>query len=205
MISPTPPSLGGSLQTSDQNGTEQYYAPSPPQATTSPSHPELRSPSPKRPSASNILGLGLPVGGADGSGGGGPASSAAGMSSVITSYPHLAHYVFNLLATSVASPPRAAPVHPLSVSSSGESDGSDEDAGPSDESEPGLEHQTPRKKVTAPAASAGVGHADRDRLVRQIVQLLDQEEEEQVKEVLRPYLGDLAKVSSSSLRTHVHG
>lgn len=118
------------------------------------------------------------------------------MSSVMTSYPHLAHYIFNLLATSLASPPRAAPAHPLSVSSSGESDGSDEDAGPSSADDQALEHQTPRKKTTVPASTSGaVGSADKERLVRQIVQLLDKEEEEEIKEVLRPYLGDLAKVS----------
>jgi len=127
------------------------------------------------------------------------------MSSVMTSYPHLAHYVFNLLATSLASPPRATPAHPLSVSSSGESDGSDEEAAPSNEEGPGQEHQTPRKKATAPAATPGVGSADKERLVRQIVQLLDKEEEEQVKDVLRPYLGDLAKVSSERRKICVLG
>jgi hypothetical protein len=50
-----------------------------------------------------------------------------------------------------------------------------------------------------------VGSADKERLVRQIVQLLDKEEEEQVKDVLRPYLGDLAKVSSERRKICVFG
>lgn len=36
---------------------------------------------------------------------------------------------------------------------------------------------------------------DKDSLVRRVVELLDEEMEEEVKEVLKPYMGELAKVS----------
>lgn len=38
-------------------------------------------------------------------------------------------------------------------------------------------------------------HVDKDGLVRRVVELLDEEMEEEVKEVLKPYMGELAKVS----------
>ena len=118
--------------------------------------------------------------------------------SVIATHPHLAYYVFGLLSNYLASPPRAAPVHPLSVSSSGESDGSDEDG--QDESgakDVQTEHQTPKKGRLSGGGDAS--SIDKEALVRQIVELLDNEEEEQVKDVLKPYMGDLAKVSNFAL------
>lgn len=39
---------------------------------------------------------------------------------------------------------------------------------------------------------------DKDGLVKKVVELLDEEMEEEVKEVLKPYMGDLAKVSRDS-------
>lgn len=38
---------------------------------------------------------------------------------------------------------------------------------------------------------------DKDALVRRVVELLDEEMEEEVKEVLKPYMGELAKVSGA--------
>ena len=149
------------------------------------SGPEIRSPSPKKQSGntSSLLGFGLPT------------SSPP----VLVKYPHLGHYIFNLLSTANTSPPRA-PAHPLSVSSSGESDGSgsDEDATPlgqSQDSGLGSELKTPKK----PRKSDGsVSAADKEGLVRKIVELLDSDEEEQVKDILRPYMGELAKVNNDS-------
>lgn len=153
-------------------------------------HPEIRSPSPKRhdSTTSNYLGLGL-------------ASGSTSQQPVITQYPHLAHYVFSLLANILHSPPRAAngvtsgaPAHPLSVSSSGESDGSDEDKPGSVPSSLDTEQKTPKKSRNG--AESGSGGLDKESLVRTIVRYLDNEEEEQVKELLKPHMGDLAKVSS---------
>jgi hypothetical protein len=143
--------------------------------------PTIRSPSPKR--HSNILGLG-------------GSSKAMHSPAVTTTYPHLAHYIFNLLANIQLSPPHGA--HPLSVSSSGESDGSD------DEAEVDLRRlriegqdgqRTPQRKQNKSTGHAEVGTVDREALVRSIVQLLDNEQEEEVKDVLRPYMGDMGKVS----------
>ena len=123
-------------------------------------------------------------------------------SSVLSSYPHLAHYIYGLLTTvQSTSPPKVSAQHPLSVSSSGESD----DEGDNDDDRPGSGQQTPKRRTGRPlngtaagGAGAGVGGpstADKEALVKTVVELLDNEEEEQVKEVLRPYLGELGKVS----------
>lgn len=71
----------------------------------------------------------------------------------------------------------------MSVSSSGESD---------DEDEEGKEKngQAEGKKQD------GIEQADKDFVVKRIVELLDNEEEEEVKEVLKPYMGDMGKVSA---------
>jgi len=144
--------------------------------------PFIRSPSPKK-HTSNVLGLGIPPT---------PINT-----SVLTTYPHLGHYIYNLLQSISSSPPRISSGsassglhHPLSVSSSGESDGSDED-------EVGNGGQkTPKKKNGNGNGTVAIGGAgEKEILVRDIVELLDNEEEEEVKERLRPYLGDLAKVS----------
>jgi hypothetical protein len=137
-------------------------------------YPTNRSPSPKKRTTTNVLGLGLP-----------PPTVTT---SVLGTYPHLGHYIYNLLQSVASSPPRGAVglgTHPLSVSSSEESDGSDEELG-------GGGQKTPKKRITEDGKS---GPGDREGLVRDIVELLDNEEEEQVKERLRPYMGDLAKVS----------
>ncbi|KAK1922724.1 hypothetical protein DB88DRAFT_466843 [Papiliotrema laurentii] len=173
MTSPTPPLAAPDAAA--PIGTDQRHSPTLPDRG-----PELRSPSPKKPDASstNLLGLGSPP---------------PNQQPVVVQYPHLAHYIFNLLSSSLTSPPRAAPAHPLSVSSSGESDGSDEDqdATPREESEQaGLEQKTPKKSSTSQGPPTA---ADREGLVRKIVQLLDNEEEEQVKDILKPYMGELAK------------
>lgn len=73
--------------------------------------------------------------------------------------------------------------HPLSVSSSSD----DEER---DVSEADLEQKTARKNGNGPRDGL-----DRDGLVRRIVEMLDNEEEEGVKEVLKPRMGDLGKVS----------
>lgn len=81
--------------------------------------------------------------------------------------------------------------HPLSVSSSGESD-EEEDANrkPEDEN---------TKRQDAKNAM------DRDTLVKKIVDLLDNEEEEEVKDLLKPYMGDLAKVSRLNVSSMLRG
>lgn len=148
-------------------------------------HSDIRSPSPKKPNGqSNFLGLGLP--------------SAATSLPVVVEYPHLAHYVFSLLSTSQTSPPSGAPAHPLSVSSSGESDGSgsDEEATQGQESR-WAEQQTPKKSRKQDGEVNGSTGVDKEGLVRSIVECLDNEEEEQVKDLLRPFMGDLAKVRTA--------
>lgn len=171
------------------NGTDRQPSPPTPidqlnhHVSSSTHSSEIRSPSPKKANGqtTNFLGLGLP-----------PTTTAQ---PVVVEFPHLAHYVFSLLATSQASPPRQAPAHPLSVSSSGESDGSDEETPNGERTvELGGEQQTPRKDK-GEHVNGSNGSVDKEGLVRRIVELLDNEEEEQVKEVLRPLMGDLAKVS----------
>lgn len=131
-------------------------------------------------------------------------TTTAPTASALASFPHLGHYVFNLLATVSASPPRASQ-HPLSVSSSGESDGSDEDSS-TGKSTPALSNklndappppssgtsrwsQTPSRQVSYSKPAV-----DKDAVVRQIVGLLDSEQEDEVKEVLRPLLGEVGQV-----------
>lgn len=109
---------------------------------------------------------------------------------ILTEYPHLGHYVYGLIANAHNSPPRTNGLgingsglqHPLSVSSSGESD--DEDGDDDDEQ---------AKKDLKKKQDAGE-QGDRDFVVKRIVELLDNEEEEEIKELLKPYMGDLAKV-----------
>ncbi len=134
----------------------------------------LSSPSPTRGSTSSFLGLGFPS-----------TSTPSQASSVLSAFPHLGHYIFNLLASYPTSPPRAASQHPLSVSSSGSDD------------ELELEQRTPQKRRES--TQYGI---DREGLVRKIVELLDNEEEEEVKDLLRPHMGELGKVSTSSDPVH---
>ena len=138
--------------------------------------PEIRSPSPKRASidTSSLLGLG------DGS------QEAPPPPSTTITYPHLSNYIATLIATSPRKPAHGA-AHPLSVSSSGKSSGSDEDL--TDTKAKEAKDVTPEK--------SGSTQTDKEALVRKIVKLLDDDEEEEIKQVLRPYLGDIGNVSVS--------
>lgn len=137
---------------------------------------------------------GVLQGGALGGGSAAPASTSVTGSEPIRAletYPHLGHYILNLLQSLQGSPQRTtAAVHPLSVSSSGESD--EEDAAPSTGSgdQQGGAQKTARKTLSAD---------EKDRLVHQVVDRLDNEDEDGVKELLKPYLGDMASVSGSTL------
>ncbi|KAL7421040.1 hypothetical protein Q5752_003924 [Cryptotrichosporon argae] len=139
----------------------------PPATTPASTSPELRSPSPKK--HGSLLGLGSV--GAPGAAllaaaaAQGPGSSQAPARSVTETHPHVAHYVLSLLQTSHSSPPRH---HPLSVSSSGESD--DEERGED---------------------GAGLSAAEKEVLVRQVIEMLDNEQEEEVKELLKAHMGEL--------------
>ncbi|OCF32391.1 hypothetical protein I316_05816 [Kwoniella heveanensis BCC8398] len=168
----------------------------------------LRSPSPRKPV--NFIGLGVPsLPPALSS-----ASPAPTPSIVLATYPHLAHYLFSLLQNVQFSPTKPGqPVsssssssmnqHPLSMSSSGESDEEDEtfqsgtsagDLASSSESESvSAVQQTPKKQRYAKIEGGGISGVERDNLVKQIVDLLDNEEEEKVKDVLKPHMGELAK------------
>ncbi|WVQ93047.1 hypothetical protein IAU59_000111 [Kwoniella sp. CBS 9459] len=172
----------------------------------------LRSPSPRKPV--NFLGLGVPSL---------PptlpsASPAPTPSLVLATYPHLAHYIFSLLQNVQFSPTKpggqsasssSSTQHPLSMSSSGESDDEDENSPPLSQSRDGSTRsdmassasetedlpagqQTPKKQKYL-KTEGGVSGVERDNLVKQIVDLLDNEEEEKVKEVLKPHMGELAK------------
>ena len=133
-----------------------------------------------------------------------PTTGKAGVtptnSSVLGTYPHLAHYIFNLLSSVAPSPPRSSHAgnhHPLSISSSGESDEEDEtngkDTGDEDHTavlgEAGHEQKTPRK------SNGDASGPDKEALVMQIVERLDNDEEDEVKELLKVHMGDLGKVS----------
>ncbi|WVR08911.1 hypothetical protein IAU60_005970 [Kwoniella sp. DSM 27419] len=172
----------------------------------------LRSPSPRKPSKSNFLGLGMPNLPT-----GLPSKSPAPTPSLmVTTYPHLAHYLFSLLSKVPISPPRhvstastssSSAQHPLSVSSSSESDDEDEDGQSSsreqaggglssdaetEASETGQQTPTRHRDVRAEGGGGPPG-AVRDQLVKQIIELLDNEEEEKVKDLLKPHMGVLGK------------
>ncbi|ORX39304.1 hypothetical protein BD324DRAFT_679780 [Kockovaella imperatae] len=130
-------------------------------------------------------------------------SPSASQSSVLGTYPHLAHYIFQLLSSATPSPTRAT-LHPLSISSSGESD--EEDTGASttadqDEQQDDRTAVTQKEKVelTTPKKKISNGdmdtpnNLDREALVKRVVDLLDNDEEDQVKTVLKAYLGELGK------------
>ncbi|ORY24204.1 hypothetical protein BCR39DRAFT_590677 [Naematelia encephala] len=126
--------------------------------------------------------------------------SPPGSTSVLATHPHLGHYIFNLLNSLQSSPPRPGNQHPLSVSSSGGSEGSDDEPsglGTGEESETGEdnEQKTPKKKriVSSGSHRSGVNGMDKDDIVRKVVDLLDKEEEDAVKETLKPFMGDLGK------------
>ncbi|KAK8843948.1 hypothetical protein IAR55_006740 [Kwoniella newhampshirensis] len=191
----TPSGIGGGPKTdaSHHSDTDLSSSPSSSQPSTSNVEYAVRSPSPRE--HNNTLGIGV----SPSSGHTTPFPS----SSVLATYPHLAHYLFNLLQNVQFSPPRTtSSQHPLSLSSSGESDGSDEDDlgatsaehGEADQTSEGVEQKTPKKgRVARSSGGGGVTGIERDELVRNIVQLLDNEEEEEVKNVLKPHMGDLGK------------
>ncbi|WWC63844.1 uncharacterized protein I303_106449 [Kwoniella dejecticola CBS 10117] len=195
-----------------------------------PNNNTIRSPSPRKPSNINFLGLGVPAqppilpNPAATTSTNTPATqvSAPTPSLTVTTYPHLANYIFGLLQNVNISPTKHASTssttgqHPLSVSSSGESD--DESPSPplttptststssfandNDNDDDGVTTtlQTPKKpKLTTSQSqsgrpeSSGVSGVERDNLVKRIVELLDNEEEEKVKDVLKPFMGNLAK------------
>ncbi|WVO17660.1 hypothetical protein L204_105357 [Cryptococcus depauperatus] len=122
---------------------------------------------------------------------------------VLSSHPHLGHYIFSLLNNAHFPPPRSTlGQHPLSVSSSGESDGeeSDEDQDQGNVSQSGSEAASATSTASnATKASQDEGSGKRltlvekEELVRKIVDLLDNEQEEEVKVTLRPYMGELGK------------
>nr|XP_019049786.1 hypothetical protein I302_00205 [Kwoniella bestiolae CBS 10118]OCF28716.1 hypothetical protein I302_00205 [Kwoniella bestiolae CBS 10118] len=160
----------------------------------------LRSPSPRKPSNINFLGLGVPPQP--------PSTSPAPTPSLtVTTYPHLAHYIFGLLQNVNISPTKhttssSTGQHPLSVSSSGESDEESPSpplTTPSTTSVSSFEGnnttlQTPKRQAGSRSEIVGrVSGVERDNLVKKIVELLDNEEEEKVKDVLKPFMGDLAK------------
>lgn len=139
--------------------------------------------SPSKRQTTNILGLGLP-----------DLATPSKPMTIQNTYPHLGHYIHTIIASAQISPPRGGASgtqisslggsstalhqqHPLSVSSSGESDDEDSDKG--------TEETNKQEAKNA---------IDRDSLVKQIVDLLDNEEEEQVKELLKPFMGELGKV-----------
>lgn len=142
--------------------------------------------SPTKRATTNVLGLGLPE-----------LATPSKPMTILSSYPHLGHYVHNLVAQASAaqasSPPKSGTgpghQHPLSVSSSGESD--DEDSDGKEQNKKGQDGQA---QSTEGEKQDNNDQLDRDALVKKIVDLLDNEEEEEVKALLKPYMGDLAKV-----------
>lgn len=158
---------------------------------------ESSVPTPPHSSHADSLGLGIP-----------PSLQQSSQPPVLAAYPHLAHYIFNLLASVTQSPPRANQnphQHPLSVSSSGESDGSDEDDtqvlkpsthdSASDPPFPTSEDDQPKDTPQRNVSGGAINASDREALVRRVIDLLDNEEEEAVKDLLKPHMGDLGKVS----------
>lgn len=101
----------------------------------------------------------------------------------LESYRHLGHYIVNLLQSLQGSRVPSA-VHPLSVSSSGESD--DEDNGAST----GKEKPTTIEGSPVKLLSSG----QKDALVQRVVDCLDNEDEDGVKNLLKPYMGDMGSV-----------
>lgn len=115
-----------------------------------------------------------------------------------TANPHLTHFIHSLIASTPppqhTSPPnhlaQPQPQHPLSVSSSGESDSSNSNENSDDDERTKVVDKTPSKHP-------GVSLKQREDVVKRIVELLDEEKEEEIKSVLAPLLGDLAKVSQT--------
>lgn len=174
-------------------------------------HPKMTSDPPTLESASTVAPMSpntTPVKSGIGLGLLHPSSSSSRIvtptsESVLTTYPHLGHYIFTLLASIQTSPPRSSQ-HPLSVSSSSESDEERSPPESRDENDGSVKDEDGEPRVSSASApvSRRVSKADpvdKDGLVRRVVELLDEEMEEEVKEVLKPHMGDLGKVSCIDL------
>lgn len=142
-----------------------------------------------------------------------PPTAGAESKSVLDTSPHLAHYVFKLLlsnqpqAQSRSTLAVAPGQHPLSVSSSGESDEDEDephDAASRTESSTSADESQSSSSTKAngaqlPQASSGPSREEREALVLRIIDLLDNEQEEDVKDLLREPMGEFGKVSRASL------
>lgn len=136
--------------------------------------------------------------------------------SVLETNPHLAHYIFKLVQTNASLQPRTASTttgqHPLSVSSSGESDDEDDADNQDTAHADGASSTSTDDEAKAPSASSvssstlapnangnrgpppGPSREEREELVRKVIALLDNEQEEDVKDLLRDPMGELGKV-----------
>lgn len=134
------------------------------------------------------------------------ASKSGGDQSVLDTNPHLAHYVFKMLVTSVVTR-NASGQHPLSVSSSGESDSDDDDHHHTDghsehnetvsSADEDGQPKPPRSNTSSNGnRTVGPTREEKEDIVRKIIELLDNEQEEDVKDLLRSPMGDLGKVST---------
>lgn len=132
-----------------------------------------------------------------------PGDSALAGPSVLDTSPHLGNYIFKLVLSNA---PRAASgQHPLSVSSSGGSDDSDEADDDDDKqharSESGTSSTDEDGQLKAPNGrrnAGGPSREDREELVRKVISLLDNEQEEDVKDLLREPMGELGKVGRAA-------
>lgn len=142
--------------------------------------------------------------------------------SALETNPHLAQYIFKLVLSNAQLTAAAAAgtsgrhmsgQHPLSVSSSGESDDEDEndadeerfqhssndDASSADEdgSTSGSSNQDKSSNGhrRPPPLPLGPSREEREELVRKVIDLLDNEQEEDVKDLLRTHMGEMGNVS----------
>jgi hypothetical protein len=144
--------------------------------------------------------------------------------SVLDTNPHLAHYIFKLVlsnaqltaaAAGSGVAPRGSLQHPLSVSSSGESDddsddSDDENEAPADlsstdgDSSTGSSDKANAHKHRSQPPALGPSREDREELTRKVISLLDNDQEEDVKDVLRAHMGEMGKVSHTTRVTRSH-
>ncbi|ODN75768.1 hypothetical protein L202_05777 [Cryptococcus amylolentus CBS 6039] len=143
-----------------------------------------------------------------------PTPTPTATTNVLSAHPHLGHYIFSLLNKAYFPPPRSAvgdgkpekekEKHPLSHSSGGSDDGSDDGANASadmdnedgdvsqSESEAASQTSTATKS-SEEGGSKKATSAEKEELVKRIVDLLDNEQEDELKVVLKPYMGELGK------------
>lgn len=149
-------------------------------------------------------------------------SETMGGMSVLETNPHLAHYIFKLIQSSSTLQPRAAQTaggqHPLSVSSSGESDEEDDADTPDHPHADGASLSSTDDDGKALSTSlgssssanglralpSGPSREEREELVRKIISLLDNEQEEDIKDLLREPMGELGKVCNAARRYYSH-